>query len=127
MSETAAAMQKTMRPSPNPEHHANDTRTLFHNPWMVAESTAAPPSNSTQSAASSYRAALSGLRLPSISLQRVGTSDTRPHPPVKVVKPDWGNLANISEPNVKATWLGHAVRSPPVHSFSVVSRFANRP
>ncbi|KAH9966158.1 beta-lactamase superfamily domain-containing protein, partial [Lactifluus volemus] len=108
MSETAAAMQKTMRPSPNPEHHANDTRTLFLNPWMVAESTDAPPSNSTQATTSSYRTSLSGFRLPSISLQRVRTSDTHPHPPVKVVKPDWGHSANVSEPNVKATWLGHA-------------------
>ena len=40
-------------------------------------------------------------------------SSTSAHPPVKVVKPDWGNLTSnpaSSNPSLKATWLGHEVR-----------------
>jgi hypothetical protein len=95
---------------PSPEHHANASRSLFKNPWMVAESSAAPPPNSTTTqGTSSYWC----LPFPSISIERVRTSDSHPHPPVKVVKPDWGktSAAAVSEqPNLKATWLGHAVR-----------------
>jgi len=45
------------------------------------------------------------------SLVRVGNSRIHPHPPVKVFKPDWGHSTSASsEPNLRATWLGHAVR-----------------
>jgi len=53
------------------------------------------------------------LTNPTISLERVRTSENHPHLPVKVVNPDWGRstlTTAFSEPNLKATWLGHAVR-----------------
>ncbi|KAI0289145.1 beta-lactamase superfamily domain-containing protein [Russula brevipes] len=91
-------------------HHANASRSRFQNPWMVAESTAAPPSDPT-----TYWPAFPtfpSISVPSISIERVRPSESHPHPPVKVIKPDWGRRRSTasaaSEPNLKATWLGHA-------------------
>ena len=107
-----------------PTHHVVSSRTQFQNPWMVSESSAAPPSDQTQDTSNYWPASLASLRLPtfpslpSISIERVRESESHPHPPVKVVKPDWGRSGSPSpEPNVKATWLGHAVR----HSFRFVA------
>ena len=64
------------------------------------------------------------LRNPSISLVRVRNSEIHPHPPVKVVKPDWGHPtlnAASSEPNLRATWLGHAVRRSSTRSGALLS------
>ena len=104
--------------SPRPPHHAHHSRSLFQNRWTPAEAT---PNTSTTS---TYWPAFSaGLNLstistfltnPSISLVRVRNSEIHPHPPVKVVKPDWGHSASTAgssqPPDVRATWLGHAVR-----------------
>ncbi|KAI9507310.1 Metallo-hydrolase/oxidoreductase [Russula earlei] len=94
--------------SARPKHHANSSRSLFQNPWTVAESDAAPPSDY-------WPVSLASLRLPafqgfpSISIERVRASESHPHPPIKVIRPDWGHpTALSSEPNLKATWLGHA-------------------
>ncbi|KAH9954713.1 beta-lactamase superfamily domain-containing protein [Russula dissimulans] len=83
-----------------PTHHVISSRTLFQNPWTVSESNAAPPSDQTQYTSTYWPASLA---------KRVRESEFHPHPPVKVVKPDWGHSKTPSpEPNVKATWLGHA-------------------
>jgi hypothetical protein len=97
--------------STRPGHHANTTRSLFKNQWTLEEPTpSTTPSTSTYWPA--FPAALSTFpSIPNISLERVRNSELHPHPPIKVVKPDWGHstLTASSEPNVKATWLGHAV------------------
>jgi hypothetical protein len=105
-----------MQPT-RPEHHANASRSLFQNPWMLADS--------TQSTSTSYWPAFPDLStflsVPSISLERVPKSESSPHQPIKVVKPDWGHststaASSCSETNLKATWLGHAVcHSRPPH------------
>lgn len=49
-----------------------------------------------------------------ISIERVRALELhQPHPPVKVVKPDWGRLSSsaAAATSLKATWLGHAVRA----------------
>ncbi|KAI0290195.1 Metallo-hydrolase/oxidoreductase [Multifurca ochricompacta] len=44
-----------------------------------------------------------------IPIERIRVSQSHQRPPVTVVKPDWGRLAaQHIEPNLKATWLGHA-------------------
>jgi hypothetical protein len=49
-----------------------------------------------------------GLAIP-ISIKRVRLLEPRPHPPVKVVKPDWGRRSSsTASASLKATWLGHA-------------------
>jgi hypothetical protein len=104
--------------SRRPPHHAHHSRSLFQNRWTPAEAT---PSTSTTP---TYWPAFSaGLNLstistfltnPSISLVRVRSSEIHPHPPVKVVKPDWGHSnatgPSSEPPDLRATWLGHAVR-----------------
>ncbi|KAH9038435.1 Metallo-hydrolase/oxidoreductase [Lactarius hengduanensis] len=48
-----------------------------------------------------------GLALP-LSIERVRALEPRPpHPPIKVVKPDWGRRSSTAA-SLKATWLGHA-------------------
>ncbi|KAH9034063.1 Metallo-hydrolase/oxidoreductase [Lactarius pseudohatsudake] len=48
-----------------------------------------------------------GLALP-LSIERVRALEPRPpHPPIKVVKPDWGRCSSTAA-SLKATWLGHA-------------------
>jgi hypothetical protein len=109
-------------PSTRPRHHANSSRSLFQNPWMVAESTAAPPlhdSCPTPPKSTSYWPAFpTSLQLPTLERVRASISTSHPHLPVKVVKPDWGihhstatDWPSDSVPNLKATWLGHAVRT----------------
>jgi hypothetical protein len=132
-------------------HHANDSRSLFQNPWM--QTTVEPSQSSTpplpethdsdSDANSTSDNALTpalpsspvtflglpslpfptSLRFPSlmsisgstartipISFERVRALECQPpHPPVKVVKPDWGQPSSAST-SLKATWLGHAVR-----------------
>ena len=101
---------------PSPEHHANFTRSLFKNPWLLG------PSNPTVTQGTfPYWPSSLTIPFPSVSIQRVRTG-TPPHShppcrPVKVVKPDWGHSATIREPNLKATWLGHAVRPPLLPDF----------
>jgi hypothetical protein len=126
--------------SQRPPHHAHHSRSLFQNRWTPAEATP-----STSSTAPSYWPAFSaGLNLstistlltnPGISLVRVRNSEIHPHPPVKVVKPDWGHstststaTAASSQPpeDLRATWLGHAVRvaadsDPPAAAQPVVT------
>jgi len=110
-----------MQPT-RPKHHANSSRSLFQNPWMAAESTAAPPSTRS-SHPPSRKSTLNGNYWPAIpssfqlpTLERVRASASHPHPPIKVVNPDWGvrstsnSNSTDSEPSLKATWLGHAVR-----------------
>jgi len=105
----------------HPSHHANSSRSLFQNPWMVAESTAAPPphdSRPTLRKSTSYWPGFpAGFQLPTLERVRASVSAPYPHPPVKVVKPDWGihhptatDSPSDTVPNLKATWLGHAVR-----------------
>ncbi|KAN0120837.1 Metallo-hydrolase/oxidoreductase [Russula decolorans] len=109
-------MQSQSQSQRPPPHHANLSRSLFHNPWTLADTT---PSTST----STYWPAFSAgfnlstistfLTNPSISLVRVRNSEIHPHAPVKVVKPDWGHSTSTStvassEPILRATWLGHA-------------------
>lgn len=124
-------------------HHANDSRSLFQNPWTQTtkepnSSSTAPvpesddsdsdanstPDNSLTPALPSSPVTFLGLpslpfpsslRFPSItsipiSIERVRALEAQPpHPPVKVVKPDWGLPSSVST-SLKATWLGHAVR-----------------
>ena len=97
----------------------------------------------TTSTSTYWPASFAGLNLsaistfltnPSISLVRVSKSDIHPHPPIKVVKPDWGHSSSTaasSESKIRATWLGHAVRHcrPPAvqpvvaHHFNTTSFF----
>ena len=97
--------------STRPTHHANTSRSLFQNPWTLTDLTS---STSTYLPAFPNTLSLSTfLSIPNIPLERVRDSISHPHPPVKVVKPDWGNSTSnpaSSTPNLKATWLGHAVR-----------------
>ena len=126
-----------MEQSTRPRHHANASRSLFQNPWMTAESTAAPPPHAPRptppKSTANYwpaRSLSSSLQLP--TLQCVRASASHPHPPVKVVKPDWGvrcrstttsadpsPSSDSEQPNLKATWLGHAVRPAPALSLSL--------
>ena len=106
----------TMQPT-RPKHHANSSRSLFQNPWIVAESTAAPPAGSSHPTPrnSNYWPLFpSGFQIPTLERVRASALATHPHPPVKVVKPDWGirstSTSTDSGPSLKATWLGHAVR-----------------
>jgi hypothetical protein len=109
-------MQSQSQSQRPPLHHANLSRSLFHNPWTLTDTTL---STSTSTYWPAFSAGLNlstistFLTNPSISLVRVGNSEIHPHAPVKVVKPDWGHstsTAASSEPNLRATWLGHAVR-----------------
>jgi hypothetical protein len=97
--------------STRPTHHANASRSLFQNPWTLTDSI---PGTSTYLPAFPNTLNLSTfLTIPNIPLERVRNSISHPHPPVKVIKPDWGNSTSnsaSSNPNLKATWLGHAVR-----------------
>ncbi|KAI0042728.1 Metallo-hydrolase/oxidoreductase [Auriscalpium vulgare] len=101
-----------------PAHHADDTRTLFQNPWNIVETDAAPPTGNTGPQGRTVRRAFT-LPLPAlpslpaisdIPLEFARAHPAHPHPPVKVVKPDWGATKSSGrpEPSVKATWLGHA-------------------
>ena len=115
-----------MQPATRPKHHANSSRSLFQNPWMAAESTAAPPSTrSSRPTPTARKSTLNGnywpafpasLQIPTLERVRADAFASHPHPPVKVVKPDWGVRSTLtstdSEPSLKATWLGHAVRRP---------------
>ena len=87
---------------------------------MAAESTAAPPSGSSRPP--SRKSTLNGNYWPALpssfqlpALERVHASASHRHPPIKVVKHDWGvrstsdSNSTDSEPSLKATWLGHAV------------------
>jgi hypothetical protein len=127
-------------------HHANDSRSLFQNPWTqtTVEPSQSPtpplpeihdsdsdanstPDNILTPTLSSSPVTFLGLpslpfptslRFPSlgstaraipISIERVRALECQPpHPPVKVVKPDWGRDSSASS-SLKATWLGHAV------------------
>jgi hypothetical protein len=102
--------------STRPSHHANASRSLFQNPWTLADLTPSAsnylPAYPTILNFSTLLAKL--LTIPNIPLERVRNSGSHPHPPIKVVKPDWGHstrAAASSDPNLKATWLGHAVSS----------------
>ena len=57
---------------------------------------------------------LSSFQVPTLERVRASASTPHPHPPVKVVKPNWGvrltPTLTDSEPSLKATWLGHVVR-----------------
>ncbi|KAH8977571.1 Metallo-hydrolase/oxidoreductase [Lactarius akahatsu] len=111
-----------------PSHHANASRSLFQNPWpgMTVDpnpdstlpppplpppenhdsdsDTSPTPTDGTMAPASPSTA---GLALP-ISIERVRALDPRPpHPPIKVIKPDWGRRSSTAA-SLKATWLGHA-------------------
>ena len=91
---------------------------------MVAESTAAPPLHDScppapPKSTSYWPAFPTTLQLPTLERVRASISThPHPHPPVKVVKPDWVihhttaiESPEDSVPNLKATWLGHAVRT----------------
>ena len=123
-------MQSQSESQRPPPHHANHSRSLFHNPWTL-------PDTITSTSTTTYWPSFSaGLNLstistfltnPNISLVRVRNSEIHPHPPVKVVKPDWGHSTSTvrsSEPNLRATWLGHAVRRSrtplQLHSYSLL-------
>ena len=93
---------------------------------MAAESTAAPPSTrSSRPTPTARKSTLNGnywpafpssFQIPTLERVRADEFASHPHPPVKVVKPDWGvrststSTSTDSEPSLKATWLGHAVR-----------------
>lgn len=125
-------MQSTTRPS----HHANSSRSLFQNPWMVAESTAAPPPHDSRpplrKSTTYWPAFPAGFQLPTLERVRASVSAPYPHPPVKVVKPDWGihhptatDSSSDNVPTLKATWLGHAVclcpqRIPPLYALRLL-------
>ncbi|KAH9003720.1 Metallo-hydrolase/oxidoreductase [Lactarius hatsudake] len=109
-----------------PSHHANASRSLFQNPWLRTtldsspNSTLPPPpppeihdSDSdtsptpTDGAMAPASPSTAGLVLP-ISIERVPALGPRPpHPPIKVVEPDWGRRSSTAA-GLKATWLGHA-------------------
>ena len=58
-----------------------------------------------------------------ISIERVRALAPRPpHPPIKVVKPDWGR-GSLSGATLKATGLGHAVRAAFPLSVEVLAHF----
>ena len=93
----------------------------FKNPRMAAESTTARPSGSPHPTPpkstlnSNYWPAFpSSFQIPTFERVRASALASHPHPPVKVVKPDWGirstSISTDSEPSLKVTWLGHAVR-----------------
>ncbi|KAI0279568.1 beta-lactamase superfamily domain-containing protein [Russula aff. rugulosa BPL654] len=105
--------------SQRPPHHANHSRSQFQNQWTLAETTPSTSTTSTYwwptfSAGLNLSTLSTFLTNPSISLERVRNSEIHPHPPVKVVKPDWGHspststATSSSQPNLRATWLGHA-------------------
>ena len=107
--------------SQRPPHHANHSRSQFQNQWTLAETTPSTSTTSTYwwptfSAGLNLSTLSTFLTNPSISLERVRNSEIHPHPPVKVVEPDWGHstststAASSSQLNLRATWLGHAVR-----------------
>ena len=86
---------------------------------MAAESTAAPPAVSSHPTprksthnGNYWPAFPSSFQLPTLERVRASAFASHPHPPVKVVKPDWGirSTSTDSESSLKATWLGHAVR-----------------
>ena len=129
-SATRSVVDKSMQSQPQrPPHHANLSRSLFQNPWMLADTTQST-SKSTYwpafSASANFSTISTFLTNPGISLVRVNKSEIHPQPPIKLVKPDWGhsNLTTApSEPNLRATWLGHAVRrSRPATAQFVVAR-----
>ena len=103
--------------STRPSHHANASRSLFQNPWTLADLT--PSASNYLPAFPRIPTALNLstlltklLTIPNLPLERVRNSGSHPHPPIQVVKPDWGHstrAAASSDPNLKATWLGHAV------------------
>ena len=54
-----------------------------------------------------------------ISLERVRKSEFHLHPPIKVIKPDWGHstlTAASSGPNFRATWRGVLQVATAAHS-----------
>jgi hypothetical protein len=109
--------------SQRPPHHANASRSLFQNPWTLAETTLGTSTSTYWPAGLNLSTIFTFVTNPGVSLARVRNSEIHPHPPVKVVKPDWGyststSAAASSEPNIRATWLGHAVRSQPTRCSS---------
>ncbi|KAI9461912.1 Metallo-hydrolase/oxidoreductase [Lactarius psammicola] len=112
----------TPPPPPLPENHDSDSDTTS----STSNSASASPSPSSPVAFLGLPAL--PFRLPNISsivsisgaaasaipisIERVrGLGPRPPHPPVKVVKPDWGrraSAASAAAANLKATWLGHA-------------------
>ena len=72
-------------------HHANDSATLFRNPWKSA----APPN---------WFATLSGSP---VSLPLAHHASNEPLPTLRVDKPTWGS-ASVQKNALRATFLGHA-------------------
>ena len=95
-----------------PAHHANNSKSLFLNPWSL------PLPNDTDNDADSEVQSLQNsnsfswfpnLSRFSLNLEWARQHPDHPHKPVKVIKPDFGSdHSNASD--IKATWLGHAVR-----------------
>jgi len=97
---------KTMQQSPSkrPPHHADDSQSLFQNPWTLVDST---QSTSTSTYWPPFPAGLNlstFLTNPNISLERVRNSDIHPHPPVKVVRPDWGHSTSTATSFERPGW-----------------------
>ncbi len=94
-----------------PPDHTDSSCSLFQNPWAL--------SDTTLSTSTTYWPAFStGLNLftlltnPVISLEHVHKYKIHPHPPVKVINPDWGHSTSTmasSGPNLIAMWLGLTV------------------
>jgi len=93
----------------------------FKNPRMAAESTTARPSSSLHPTPpkstlnSHYWPAFpSSFQIPTLERVHASVLASHPHPPVKVVKHDWGirstSTSTNSEPSLKVTWVGYAVR-----------------
>ncbi|KAI9435417.1 Metallo-hydrolase/oxidoreductase [Lactarius indigo] len=125
--------QTTVEPNPNstppppvplplPENHESDSDTSS-TPTDGAMASA-PPSSPRPSPVAFIGLLALPFRLPSIasivgtsgaaalalpiSIERVRALEPRPpHPPIKVIKPDWGRGSSTAA-SLKATWLGHS-------------------
>src|SRR5882724_3324620 len=76
-----------------PDHHANNTATSFRNPWEQSKGLLA-----------------SGQAFSKFPFEWAKTFDDHPAKHCQVVNPDFG-VHTPDEGVLKATWLGHAVRS----------------
>lgn len=91
-----------------PAHYGDEAGTWFKNPWDVLNDEDAVESNSWFNLTNlPTLRTLAGLEFP---LQWARDYSGHILRPVKVVKPDFGR-GKSNTGNIKATWLGHAVRT----------------
>ncbi|KAH8114286.1 Metallo-hydrolase/oxidoreductase [Phellopilus nigrolimitatus] len=91
---------------PRPAHHADDSATLFQNPWQTPEEPAGDLNTRSSSSSTNWLWGLPAL-LGNIPIEWAKDLAGHNQSLINVVKPDF-DASDTSKDAVKATWLGHA-------------------